>query len=72
LEKKKSNFGKKINKKNKKKEVGKKNKKCKKKKKKKEECTVNYITVVIHGAFECGNTIISTHSLILCIIMVNC
>jgi hypothetical protein len=71
LEKKKSNFGKKINKKNKKKEVGKKNKKCKKKKKK-EECTVNYITVVIHGAFECGNTIISTHSLILCIIMVNC
>jgi len=47
-------------------------KKVQKKKKEEEEYTVNYITVVIHGAFECGNTIISTHSLILCIIMVNC
>jgi len=59
---KKSNFGKKKKKKTKKKEKLKKNTKYKNKKR-----NALWITVVIHGAFGCGETMIPPHHLDVCI-----
>jgi hypothetical protein len=52
----------------KKKESWKKNEKLQKKNVKKEERNARWITVVIHSAFGCRETMISPHLLVLCII----
>jgi hypothetical protein len=71
--KKKSNFGKKKETKTKKKKekrgkLEKKWKNTKKNKKWKNERNALWITVVIYSAFRCGETVISPHPLVICII----